>query len=812
MIRRIFTILFVALLASMQVAAVNYSATFETVGVGHVSLNKRTTIQAGETLRLFVLPADDWELQRVKVVRASDETVELELSDYADPNYTAYSFVAPEDDIIVRTTFVRVWYNISIDQPEEGGIVSVDNVRVREGDQIAIRLYPDVEYKTYWVNVTRDDNSRTVNTYKSNSNLYYFTMPESDVMITVGFTLKEKYTIALSSSEHGSAVVKNSGVLNETIIVTTNPDHGYETERVWAYKAEAIGGGTHYESLEVTKIDDTHYSFVMPAAYVSTGADFRKRSYLVNIIEGTDMADFSFISETGAYEAEGLAVVNIRPKQPDYKLVDIVITDKDDNELEYSIDEDMFTGQTIYYVYFTMPFSEVNVRAKLKAPQAYPVDVLAEGTGGLVSDKETAYPGETVTLTVSPDTDCSLKSITAVVGYEVKGGGGGAHAPRGAASVWYKQQDLEVTKVDATHYQFTLPDVLASDLTPNYLDDTRIKVSAELVYVGPQVIYCDDNKTLYFVYDTPNPEYLIVGDEYDGHTITNIWNGDIITSTGWGTPGWSGISTRVDTVVFKESFAALRPTSCNKWFNNFKSLTEIVGLENLNTSEVTVMNSMFMACVSLPMLNLSSFDVSKVTNATTMFRADAQLTTIYCNDTWNIPTADYLFMACGSLVGAVPFNSSSYQIDMANPRTGYFTGKWAITIPTMEHGTVTCEQSHAYTNEQVTITVVPENGYELESLTISSDADAGGNPSNSPAFAPRRASVDYTAGENGTYTFAMPPGNITLNATFTESSPTGIDDIDAAKRRQGVRYNVLGQPVGEDYQGIVIENGKKIMR
>ena len=54
MIRRIFTILFVALLASMQVAAVNYSATFETVGVGHVSLNKRTTIKAGETLRLFV--------------------------------------------------------------------------------------------------------------------------------------------------------------------------------------------------------------------------------------------------------------------------------------------------------------------------------------------------------------------------------------------------------------------------------------------------------------------------------------------------------------------------------------------------------------------------------------------------------------------------------------------------------------------------------------------------------------------------------------------------------------------------------------
>lgn len=40
---------------------------------------------------------------------------------------------------------------------------------------------------------------------------------------------------------------------------------------------------------------------------------------------------------------------------------------------------------------------------------------------------------------------------------------------------------------------------------------------------------------------------------------------------------------------------------------------------------------------------------------------------------------------------------------------------------------------------------------------------------------------------------------------------TGIVDIDAAEPKCGQRYNVMGQPVGRDYKGIVIENGKKII-
>ncbi len=130
----------------------------------------------------------------------------------------------------------------------------------------------------------------------------------------------------------------------------------------------------------------------------------------------------------------------------------------------------------------------------------------------------------------------------------------------------------------------------------------------------------------------------------------------------------------------------------------------------------------------------------------------------------------------------------------------------------MEHGTVTADKEVvALSGERtVTLTVLPENGYELESLTVainSNDEPAGG--------APKRVSggtVELTPGsEPNTYTFTMPDEPVTVNATFTETVVTGIEDINATVAKTGQRYNLQGQPVGKDYKGLVVEDGKKIL-
>ncbi|MBR5030332.1 MAG: hypothetical protein IKX63_04420 [Muribaculaceae bacterium] len=110
---------------------------------------------------------------------------------------------------------------------------------------------------------------------------------------------------------------------------------------------------------------------------------------------------------------------------------------------------------------------------------------------------------------------------------------------------------------------------------------------------------------------------------------------------------------------------------------------------------------------------------------------------------------------------------------------------YSITLPeSFENGMVTCDKESATEGETVTLTVTPDNGYELETLTVTTvDATLG---------APIRANVDLTEGENGTYTFDMPAAPVTINATFKETTVT----VDLEQDDEG--YYLIGSV--EDWQ------------
>ena len=192
-----------------------------------------------------------------------------------------------------------------------------------------------------------------------------------------------------------------------------------------------------------------------------------------------------------------------------------------------------------------------------------------------------------------------------------------------------------------------------------------------------QAIWCSGNKTLYFVNNIVGQSYA-QGDTYQGQTVTNVWSGTNVTNVGWGTPKWNAIAADVERVVFDKTFTWVRPKSLFKWFCFMNNLEEIEGLEYLNTSEVTNMNSMFYECYKLTTLDLNNFDVSKVTNATSMFQYATRLATIYCDDVWNISTAGDMFGGTYSLVGAVNYSGSKTDCEMATPK-GYFTSRTTLT-------------------------------------------------------------------------------------------------------------------------------------
>ena len=181
-------------------------------------------------------------------------------------------------------------------------------------------------------------------------------------------------------------------------------------------------------------------------------------------------------------------------------------------------------------------------------------------------------------------------------------------------------------------------------------------------------------------------------------------------------PQWYYKRPRVKRVVFDSSFAAFEPTSTARWFYDFPYLTEVVGAQNLNTSQVTSMsemfrfnsslrsvdfsswdtgkctdmNCLFCLCTSLADINISNFNTSQVTNMYHMFHAcplttldlrsfdtakvtdmywmfiNSSVKTIYASDKWStasVKSSREMFKGCKNLVGGMGTKYDPRHID-----------------------------------------------------------------------------------------------------------------------------------------------------
>ena len=171
-------------------------------------------------------------------------------------------------------------------------------------------------------------------------------------------------------------------------------------------------------------------------------------------------------------------------------------------------------------------------------------------------------------------------------------------------------------------------------------------------------------------------------------------------------PGWEAQKGNIKKVVFDASFANARPTSCCWWFGNCFYLTEIEGIENLNTQNVTDMRDMFtccyaltsldvsnfntqnvedmtdmfLGCEKLSLLDLSNFNTERVKDMSSMFSGCSTLQTIFASDKFvtNQVLGGYdMFIGCDNLKGFIDYiNNTDEDKDgneYANYKTGYFT-------------------------------------------------------------------------------------------------------------------------------------------
>jgi surface protein len=169
-------------------------------------------------------------------------------------------------------------------------------------------------------------------------------------------------------------------------------------------------------------------------------------------------------------------------------------------------------------------------------------------------------------------------------------------------------------------------------------------------------------------------------------------------------PGWEAQKRNIKKVVFDASFANARPTSCCRWFADCFYLTEIDGIENLNTQNVTDMREMFVCCYALTsldvsnfntqnvedmtdmflgceglsLLDLSNFNTERVEDMSSMFSGCSTLQTIFASDkfvTDQVFGGSDMFSGCTNLKGFIDYISDSGKDgnEYANYKTGYFT-------------------------------------------------------------------------------------------------------------------------------------------
>lgn len=87
-----------------------------------------------------------------------------------------------------------------------------------------------------------------------------------------------------------------------------------------------------------------------------------------------------------------------------------------------------------------------------------------------------------------------------------------------------------------------------------------------------------------------------------------------------------------------------------------------------------------------------------------MFLNCRELTTIYCKTTWSCGESDGMFEDCRKLRGAVPYDLTRTDAEMANPETGYFSSE-EPNLPVLEKKSETVpEKKEEPTNNEEQMT------------------------------------------------------------------------------------------------------------
>lgn len=125
--------------------------------------------------------------------------------------------------------------------------------------------------------------------------------------------------------------------------------------------------------------------------------------------------------------------------------------------------------------------------------------------------------------------------------------------------------------------------------------------------------------------------------------------------------------------------------------------------------------------------------------------------------------------------------SSSSSSDTSAPTYGVSTGK-------TENGKISVTPAKAEAGEKVTIKATPDSGYQLDKVTVK-DKD--------------NSNVKLTKVNDNEYTFTMPKGKVSVDATFVQKD--AADDNSAAEKSKAIKLQIGSRIVNVDNEAVIYD-------
>ena len=377
---------------TMPAANVTVNATFKTksftiskASVSNGSLTVAASAAVGDTVKITATPASGYNVAKVTVTDAAGKTVAVSGS---GNNYT---FKMPAGNVTVAAEFEKIPFTVTLNKTYNG-TASVDKTNAYYGETITIKVEANDNYVVEYVSVL-DSSNKSVSVKTKMNGDYSFTMPASDVKITVGFMVKS-FNINADAGKNGKLKVAGSAGYGSTVEFTVEPDEGYEIESL---KVTTSGG----KEITVNNSNDK-YSFKMPASKVNIKVSFAAIEYKIEM-KSTENGTFTVSNDAANFGDKIKVVAN---PDENYQVNSVTITDSKGNLVSY-------TGEGEEYS-FDMPSSDVTVQVTFeKIPDITYAVTIAQAQNGKISvSKDVAGAGSVVTITCTPDEGYMVDTVT----------------------------------------------------------------------------------------------------------------------------------------------------------------------------------------------------------------------------------------------------------------------------------------------------------------------------------------------------------------------------------------------------------------